>query len=61
VNEGFLDEDLIKWTKPIFEVGGGIALPIGRVYIDVGYRFRKALDIEEVNMSGVYAGMGVSY
>jgi hypothetical protein len=58
---GYLDEDDITWTKPIFEVGGGIAVPVGHLYIDVGYRFRKAIDAEDINMSGVYAGIGASF
>jgi hypothetical protein len=57
---GFSKSDL-TFTKPIFEVGGGMVIPAGRAYFDVGYRFRKAIDIEGVNMSGMYFGAGFSY
>ena len=58
---GYLDDDDISWTKPVFEAGGGIAVPVGRVYIDVGYRFRKVITAKDTNMSGVYAGIGASF
>jgi opacity protein-like surface antigen len=61
ISEGLVDNSDIKWTKPIFEVGGGIIAPIGHLYVDVGYRFRKPLGVEDVNMSGVYAGIGASF
>ncbi len=49
----------MKYNKPIFEVGGGVVVPIGQLYnIDAGYRFRKALNIDDINMSGVYVGVG---
>jgi hypothetical protein len=54
-------EDSLSYTKPMFEVGGGVAIPIGRFYIDASYRFRKALNIDDINMSGIYVGGGVSY
>ena len=56
-----LEKSDVSYTKPIFEAGGGMIIPAGRAYFDVGYRFRKALDIEGVNMSGVYFGAGFSY
>ena len=33
---GFTDDD-ITYNKPLFEVGGGVAVPIGRFYIDGSY------------------------
>jgi hypothetical protein len=45
----------------MFEVGGGVAIAIGRLYIDAGYCFRKALDIDDINVSGIYVGGDVRY
>ncbi len=57
---GINDDDL-KYTKPMFEVGGGMAVPLGHFYIDASYRFRKALNVEDINISGIYIGVGMSY
>lgn len=59
---GYLDRDDIEFSKPLFEVGGGVAISNGSIYVDVGYRFRKFLDTgEPVNVSGIYAGVGVGF
>lgn len=59
---GELDEDDVRFTKPVFEVGGGVMLANGGSYADISYRFRKALDTgEPVNVSGIYAGVGVGF
>ena len=56
-----LEKSDISFTKPIAEGGGGIVIPAGRAYFDVGYRFRKILDAEGINVSGVYFAAGFSY
>ncbi|HXE81463.1 MAG TPA: hypothetical protein VNK41_11965 [Vicinamibacterales bacterium] len=56
-----LERSDISFTKPIAEGGGGIVIPAGRAWFDVGYRFRKILQIEGINVSGVYFGAGFSY
>lgn len=62
VNLDLLDRDDVSFNKPLFEVGGGIAAAMGRAYVDIGYRFRKFLDTgEPINMSGVYAGIGLGF
>ena len=53
--------DDLKFTKPMFEVGGGVAIPVGHFYIDASYRFRKALASEDINISGFYIGAGGSF
>lgn len=59
---GVLDRDDLEATKPLFEVGGGVAISNGTFYADISYRFRKFLDTgEPVNVSGVYAGVGVGF
>jgi hypothetical protein len=59
---GFLDRDDVSFNKMLFEVGGGVAVSSGRMYMDIGYRFRKFLQTgEPINMSGLYAGVGVGF
>lgn len=62
ITDQLLDKQDIHYDKPLFEVGGGVAVPIGRLYIDGSYRFRKILNVDEpTNISGFYIGAGVSY
>ena len=62
VEVGGLSRSIITYTKPIMEAGGGIVIPAGRAYFDVGYRFRKAFDVGySVHVSGVYFAAGFSY
>ena len=59
---GVLDRDDLDATKLLFEVGGGIAISNGTFYADISYRFRKFLDTgEPINVSGLYAGVGVGF
>jgi hypothetical protein len=59
MDEGYLDDDTIN--KLAFECGGGVIVPFGRTYVDVGYRFMKFVDAEEVNISRAYVGFGVTF
>jgi opacity protein-like surface antigen len=58
---GLIDRDDLQANKLLFEVGGGVVVPMGRAFLDAGYRFRKFLEIEDVNMSGLYIGGGISF
>jgi hypothetical protein len=59
---GYLDRDDVDFNKTLFEVGGGVSMSSGRMYMDIGYRFRKFLQTgEPINMSGLYAGVGVGF
>jgi hypothetical protein len=59
---GYLDKDEVQFNKVLFEVGGGISFSNGTLYGDVSYRFRKFLDTgEPINVSGIYAGVGVGF
>jgi opacity protein-like surface antigen len=59
---GYLDRDDVRLNKVLFEVGAGIAVSRGSVYVDIGYRFRKFLQTgEPINMSGLYTGFGVGF
>lgn len=57
-----LEDDDLNPTKPIWELGGGVSIPLGRAYVDAGYRYRRLVDVgEPFNISGVYGGIGVSF
>lgn len=59
---GYIDRDDVQFNKVLFEVGGGISFSNGTVYGDVSYRFRKFLDTAEpINVSGIYAGVGIGF
>ncbi len=59
---GYLDRDDLEFNKPLFEVGGGVSISNGAIYVDISYRFRKFLETgEPVNVSGIYAGVGVGF
>jgi hypothetical protein len=58
---GIIDRDDIQFNKPLFEVGGGVVVPMGRAFLDAGYRFRKFLDADEINVSGVFVGGGIGF
>jgi opacity protein-like surface antigen len=56
---GYLDDE--RFNKLAFEFGGGVFVPFGRTYLDVGYRFMKLVDAEDINISRAYAGFGVTF
>ncbi len=55
------DEDDFRGTKPLVEAGGGIAVFLGRVYVDVGYRFTKIFELNDLQFSRVHGGIGVAF
>jgi opacity protein-like surface antigen len=59
VDEGYLDDDNIN--KMAIEFGGGLIVPLRAMYIDLGYRFMKLLDADDVNISRAYGGIGVRF
>ncbi|MGE3274968.1 MAG: outer membrane protein [Vicinamibacterales bacterium] len=60
VRAGYLDDDSI--AKLAFEFGGGVYVPAGeRLFVDVGYRFMKLVDAEDVNVSRAYGAVGVRF
>jgi hypothetical protein len=58
VNQGEL-----KTTKFLFEMGGGVEIPVGPIYVDTGYRFGKFLDTgdDALNVSRAYVGLGYRF
>lgn len=61
IGDGYFLRDDLKATKFMFEIGGGIELPVGPAYVDVGYRFGKFLGLEDANVSRAYAGIGMRF
>jgi hypothetical protein len=59
VADGYLDDDNIN--KLAIEFGGGLIVPVRSIYIDVGYRFMKLMDADDVNISRAYGGIGVRF
>jgi opacity protein-like surface antigen len=59
--DGYLLRDDIEATKFMFEVGGGIEIPIGAMHFDVGYRFGKFVGMEDANVSRAYGGLGYRF
>jgi opacity protein-like surface antigen len=59
VDDGYLDDDNIN--KLALEFGGGLIVPLKSMYIDVGYRFMKLMDADDVNISRAYGGVGVRF
>jgi hypothetical protein len=59
---GVIDKSDIEFNKMLFEVGGGMQVSKGSLFVDIGYRFRKFLQTGTgINVSGVYAGAGVGF
>lgn len=59
VDDGYLDDDNIN--KLALEFGGGLIVPVKSMYIDLGYRFMKLMDADDVNISRAYGGIGVRF
>lgn len=59
VSEGYLDDENIN--KLAIEVGGGVIVPMRSIFIDVGYRFMKLMDADDVNISRAYGGIGFRF
>jgi hypothetical protein len=56
--DGVVDITQSNTTKPMGEVAAGIGAAIGRAYVDVGYRYRKAF--HNVNQSFDISQVGVA-
>lgn len=61
IADGHLLREDIEATKMMFELGGGIEVPVGGLHLDLGYRFGKFLGIEDANVSRAYAGVGFRF
>lgn len=59
VDEGYLDDDHIN--KLAVEAGGGVMFNAGAGFVDVGYRFMKLINTDEVNISRAYVSIGVRF
>jgi hypothetical protein len=66
VTDGFvalagLEQSEVKATRFVYEMGGGLEIPVGPMYIDTGYRFGKFIALEDANVSRAYAGIGYRF
>lgn len=61
IADGYLFREDIEATKMMWEVGGGVEVPVGAMHLDIGYRFGKFLGIEDANVSRAYGGVGVRF
>jgi opacity protein-like surface antigen len=59
--EGTLDQSDVKATKFLVEMGGGVEIPVGPMYVDTGYRFGKFVGLEDTNISRAYVGIGYRF
>ena len=61
LTDGYFVREDFEATKLLFELGGGIEVPVGSMHLDVGYRFGKFLGVEDANVSRVYGGIGFRF
>jgi hypothetical protein len=59
VDEGYLEDDQLNELS--FELGGGVMVPFGRACLDIGDRFMKVTDSDDVHISRVSGGLGVRF
>jgi hypothetical protein len=53
--------DDVKATKFMYEMGAGLEIPVGPIYVDAGYRFGKFVDLEDASISRAYVGLGYRF
>jgi hypothetical protein len=56
-----LDQNDVKATRFMYEMGGGLEIPVGPIYVDTGYRFGKFVNLEDANVSRAYVGLGYRF
>lgn len=62
LNDGVIDAGETSVTHPLGELIVGVGGPVGRAYVDVAYRYRKAFgSFEEIAFSQLTAGIGVGF
>jgi hypothetical protein len=62
LNDAVIDGGLTSTTKPLAEVMLGVSGAMGRTYIDVAYRYRRAFNsYEPIEFSQVTLGVGVTF
>jgi hypothetical protein len=58
--DGVVDITQSNTNRPMGEVAAGIGAAIGRAYVDVGYRYRKAFHVSQsfdISQVGVAVGL----
>ena len=48
-------------TRPFLELGGGLEIPVGALFIDAGYRFGRIVADDGLNMSRVHFSIGANF
>jgi opacity protein-like surface antigen len=48
-------------TRPFLELGGGLEVPVGVLFIDAGYRYGRIVDEDGLNMSRVHFSIGANF
>jgi hypothetical protein len=61
ITDALFDDGELSSTELMFEVGGGVMIPLGAAYIDAGYRFGRIATEESIDVSRVYGGLGVRF
>jgi hypothetical protein len=61
IAEGDFQRSDLEATKFLFELGGGLEIPVGPMYVDAGYRFGKFVGVDDLNVSRAYAGVGYRF
>jgi hypothetical protein len=60
--DGFIDVGPVSTFKPMAEFVAGVGLASGRTYVDVGYRFRKVMRVQEAyTFSQFTVGVGMRF
>jgi hypothetical protein len=63
VEAGPVDNSLSSTTRPLVEGGLGVGVIVGRVYVDVGYRYRRAFHVfgDSFDFSQVMTSAGIAF
>jgi hypothetical protein len=62
-SDGAIDPAQTNTNRPLGELAGGVGVAIGRAYVDVGYRYRRAFHTgrSEVALSQVGVAIGLKF
>jgi opacity protein-like surface antigen len=58
VSFGLVDDEDVEGTEGAYEIGGGVAIPVDRLQIDLAYRL---MNVRGVNISRLAGGIGIRF
>jgi opacity protein-like surface antigen len=62
VDAGYLSKDDVTVKKPLVEIGGGVAIPLGSAFqLDLGYKYIKIMGEERFGLSRLIVGFGARF